>query len=407
MYISVMASSELLTISQRRPNFNDSLSAKKISDVQRTTHDLFKTKDRYFKEQVVLTAGSQTLGTEVSFTVQRSDAFVGGFYLEVLDTNAGTLDVGKLWLGGLINYVQVEISGQPVYRYSGLSLIQYLCTVNTQKDIKDYMGALMGGDGGDVGGNYYYIPLLTPGNNGIFQSYGSLGTNPVYPIGKSSTDMVIKIGLRSQAAIDVNSTIVLSHLKLHYYRYRLKSSLGIAETSAGKQVVYSFHTVYIQDQDFIRAQTSGAVDQIDLSNIVTNGDLQWVGFNQVIDGNYVTACEHFETQAITQAYARIKGSTEIYRHDTLNQSIMIHMANFRDKNIFPNTATHFFNIPLQANFAWRSDTLGASGCNLNLEQLNLYILAPATDTVRLHTMGVYKAVIQLFSDQTSDDKLIL
>lgn len=85
-----MASSELLNISQRHPNFNDDTAARILSDIKRSDADTIKTKERYFKEQVVETTNSTvSFGNELVFTIKRSDGFVGGFFLELVDTDAG------------------------------------------------------------------------------------------------------------------------------------------------------------------------------------------------------------------------------------------------------------------------------------------------------------------------------
>lgn len=315
------------------------------------------------------------------------------------------LDVGNNPGYGMINYVQIELSGRQALRYTGESLLQYISTVNTLKEVVDHLASLAGGAGGDIGGETLLVPIIAPGMTGIMQSYGASGSNPAFPIGKLSTDMVVKIGLKTQAQIDVNTTIVLSSARLRYYRYKLKDDIGVAQTSQGKQVIYSYNFIYIQDAYWDRAVTAASVYTQDISNVVTSADLQWVSFYTVIDGNRVTAAEMFTSEEIVNANLKIKGSVIVYEHTTTKEARMRNLVNFKNNNVFPNTGTYFYNVPISANFAWRTDTIGAAGCNLDQETPILAWTAPATDTVRLHVMAVFKASYDVLSDKTAKETL--
>ena len=176
------AGSELLLLKKRHPDFND-VTCREIADIKKTTHDCFKTKERYFREDVSLTSNSTSFGVTHQFDINRSDGFVGNFRLEFLFASTSTV-AGDLPIWDLINYIEIRLSGQPVFRYSGESLGIILCIINTKKDIKDYLGALVGGAGGatQLNATRLLTPIIGPGSNGIICAHADMAQRPAFPI---------------------------------------------------------------------------------------------------------------------------------------------------------------------------------------------------------------------------------
>jgi len=401
-----MSSSELLNIKERNTSLpSDVIKCKEIVDVKKTSQHMFKTKETYFKEFISLTSSSTSLGSEHQFSISRSDGFVGSFFLEFLPDNNDVFDVGKIWAYSAIDYIQVEI-GKKILRYSGLSLLQFLCTVNNNDtSTKTLLGLIGGNEGADINSTIGICVLLAPGSNGVIKGLTNMSLNPLWPIGKCSNDMVIKVGLKSSADIDVNAKLALTHLKLHYYRYKIKGDPSILKKGTGKNVIYTWNFVDIVDNSWKRTQTSGTVDSVNISSIIQSGELQFISLYQVTDANHDDNKEYFESQEITALSLKIKGNTKLYEHSSTNEAILKMAFNWKQKTIFPNTSTYFYNIPISSNFAWDPVNLGSKGCDLNLETPVLDITGPASDTIYLKVMSVYKCLYNVKSNGIVEQKL--
>lgn len=400
-----MSASELLHISERHVNFNDKIvTPRVVTDIKSTSNDVFKTKNRYFKEEAILTATNPTFGSEYTFEIKRSDGFISELWLDFVFGGAAT--TGDRIAQSAIDYVQIEL-GKKVLRYSGRSLAQYLDTVNTDKTTKDLLATFAGTATTTTATGQVMTPLIGPGSHGIYQGYGQIGKSPAWPVGKMSNDMIVKIGLRSQAALEstASATLTLTSMKLRYNRFRMRNDEAVPKTAAGRSVIYSYNFVYILDTIKVSAQTDTVDYTFDISNIVTDGDLQWVGFNSVTAANNGNGI-YFTSQAIAACKLKIKGSTEIYSQSSILEGRMKHLQNFKSNNVFGTTGTYFQNMPISSNFAWNTINPGCSGANLNLENPALTITAVATATVNVHIFAVLKCVYQLYSDRTASEVLV-
>lgn len=407
-----MASKELLSISEQKKDLNSKLSTRTIRDLKRTTSDTYKTADKYFIEYAEVTSNSTSFGIEHILRINRSDGFVGEYFLEIVLGSPGTLDVGKMGIYNMIDSYEIELSGRPSIRFTGNTLSQFLQSINTEKDSRDLIRDISGGTngaGGDIQGETIIAPIVGPGSSGVLKSYGDMGQSPLWPISKMAADMIIKIKLKTQAECDVNGIITMSSLKIKYKRAVSKSDTGIAKTSTGKTVIYSYNYIYVQDTNVIATQVSGTEYSYDLSNIITEGELQWIGVNQVIDANYSSAKENFISQEITTLKFLIKGNIEVYKHVSTREAIYKHMKDFKHLNQFNHatTPTYYYNIPICANYNWVVKNPGAYGVNLNLETPVLKITAPASDTVKLSTFAVFKCTYNLYSDRTGKEVLVI
>ena len=393
-----MASNDLLELSYRRPNFNDGLKTKKISDIKKTTSDTFKTKERYFIQDNELLSGSTSMGSTHTFSIKRSEGFVGNFRLYM--TLAGSTTTGQLVHAAAIDEIDVII-GSSVMKYSGLTLWHFLNTINNDATAKTELAAWAGGAAKTTtAAGLGIVPIVAPGSNGLYKTYSDMGENPMFPIGKCNTDMVIRVTLKAITDLETTTAMTLTSLYLKYYSAKIKDDIGISTTKGGKQVVYSYNYVHFQDQTLTKVQVSGTEYAYDLSSIIINGDLQFVGCTQTIDAEYSTAKDHFDTQEIAALRMVLKGTHNIYKHTSTLEARDKHLKYFKGTNVFGQTSTYFYNIPISANFAWVVNKPGSSGCNLNLESPLLYITAPASDTVRLHTFAVFKCIYQVYSDKT-------
>lgn len=397
-----MASKEILSISERHKNFNDGLSTKLLKDIRRTSGDTFKTKERYYKEEVVKTSNQTSFGTEHVFRIDRSDQFVSRFMLEFNCSGASTTK--NHWAVAAIDYIQIEMTGVNNLRYSGLSLATFLLTVNTDNQMKEFLADMWGDALTTTALGQKFTPIVGPGSSGVIKGYGDMGQNAAWPVGKQGSDLIIKIGLRAASALETTSGVLtLDSLKLRYDRYVIKGEIGIPTTSAGRQIIYSYNFVYFQETDIIKATTSGNEDSLQIDNIITDGDLQFLTFFAVIDGEYVTNTDHFNAQAIVAANFKIKGSQTVWSVSSLLEKQVKNVQDFKGKALFPTNSTHFYNIPISPNFCWNVKNLGSPGVNLNLENPTLNVTAIATDTVRYHVLAVYKCVYNLYSDKTAKE----
>ena len=400
-------SDKLLALSNyRQKDFNGSFSnIRKIADIDRTTNDNIIINKTYFKERVDLSDSSTSFGTTLVFTIQRAQGNIGNLAFSA--TFAGSSTVGCLTMANVIENVEINIGNQ-IYQYSGLSLMQYIATVNTDVTVLGYLATLIGDVTTTTASGQLYIPLLGPGSDCVINNYGSMGYQTGFPLHKCNSDMVIKITIRAASSIESTTALTVSGYTLSYDRYRIKGSDEKENVNfIGKSgIFYSLNTVHISDQDYTISSTSGAVDQQDLSNICENGELKWIGFQSCVDGSYITAVTPFTSQAIAKWELDIAGSNKIVDFSTVLDYDMYSLRNFRKTSIFPQTGTRYYNIALQGNFSHMVENFMAPGINLNSQSPLLKLTSIATDTNKLHVMGVYKANIDIYNDGTVRRNLV-
>lgn len=405
-----MADSELLNLSQRNKPLNDGLTARTIPDMDRKSNKTFKTKETYYVEDIRQTSqsGGTLLGAEHIFRIQRSEMFTRDKFLEIPLGDAAVLDVGKMCGYSMIDLVTIN-QGRDLNNYSGEVLNQIVHTINTDSDMKKHLALIGGGEGADIGGQVLIIPILCPGSNCVFKGYSDIGQRPFWPIGKCSSDLIIKIKFKTQAEIDVNSAITINAPILRYTRAKKRGDFGTPKTQAGEQIIFDTIAPYVLEKSpIIETVVATNTTVYQLSDLCRDGDIQWIGFHRCIDANYDTAKEYFVTQEIPQADLKLKGQT-LYSHSSTNEAISKHVRNFKEINKWGNTTnpTYYYNMPISANFAWDVKNIGSPGANFKIETPTLEIVEPASDTIRTKIFVLYKCKYTLFSNQTVREILTL
>jgi hypothetical protein len=396
-----MASSALLEISERHKNFNENFSTKTLKDVMASTGSNYRTSKRYFKEQMSITSSSTSLGVIHQFRIPRSDGFVGNYWLDA--TFGGAATTKNHFIYGALEHIEFDF-GSEKWRYSGLSLLPFLLTINTDHQTKEYLADLAGDAKTTTSLGQVFAPIIGPGSNGCVQTYGDMGQSPAWPVGKMAQDMYINVKIRAASELETTSSVLtLTSLKIQYDRYRIKQDLGIPKTKAGDIVIYSYHFTYIQDQSFFDAVTA-TEKSYNLDPVIIDSDVQWIGFFVVIDGEYSTNKDHFNASAIVTCKLDVRGQN-VYEQSSLLEKQMRSLKDFKGHHLFPTNSTHFYSLGLSANFAWNPKIFGSSGVNLNLESPLLKITHLGVDTVRAHVWGVSECAYQLKSNRSVVRKL--
>jgi len=452
-----MSASTLLELTERtKIGLSDNVKSNRIiSDVRPSTESLFKTKEKYFFEEAsVSLTGSSFLGSSPQFEIKQSEGYVGDFMLECTFTYNTSSIVGACWLANMLQLMTWRGGGNDLLKVSGETNLLMLITANPHLEDRKKLVSLYGGYGGDLVSNYHattytwIFPIIAPGSKGILKGLTDDYSNPVWPVGKMNTSLILNIDFKAAASLATTvGSLVLSACKLRYKKYRMIGDIGVPTTSVGKQLVYTTCVPYVQEAEIFQSNSGGATTTDDLKSVITSGELQYIGFYKTHYTNYLTGLNPLAGSELAYVQLLLGGNTVLYQHDSVLEGDLRAYEQFKANGqilydkfdptnaplinlaatttvsgltittgstgtgsiaLFPQpqqSIGRYYNIPISPNYAWDLYNFGSHGVNLNNETVRLTTTSITTGGVpRLKVFAVYKALINLYSDQTAKQK---
>jgi hypothetical protein len=415
-----MSASTLLELTERtKIGLSDNVKSNRIiSDVRPSTEYLFKTKEKYFYEEAAITInGTNLFGSTYQFEIKQSEGYVGDFMLEPTFTTATATTLPPMFAIEMINGMTWRGGGNDLFKVSGEVMAMIMFTINPHYEDRRYLYNMFGGVGGDLvaAGAHVCYPIIGPGSKGILRGLTDDFSNPVWPVGKMNTSLILYIDIKATALVDVHATPTtkLTQLILRYKKYRMLGDIGVPTTSVGKALVYTTCVPYIQETEIYNTQGVTTTDY-DLKSVITSGELQYIGFWNNPAASYANNdCLIGSELAIVKL--TLGGNTILYQHDSTVEGDLRHLQSFKQtgqiiRNYYSSTTIvnesqygRYYNIPISPNYSWDIYNFGSHGVNLNNETVRLTI-STTTGVPRIKVYAVYKALINLYSDQTAKQK---
>jgi hypothetical protein len=352
-----------------------------------------------------------TLGTSNIYYIDRTEGFIGNYYLEFTLPSPGATST-QTWapLTGLqaIDFIVVRI-GRDIIRYNAETLFQWLCSVNFDRTRTDLLAQTCtpstwptSGTLGLVAANTgctCVVPIIAPGMLGDVKNH-----QIPFPIGKTKYRLEIEIYMKAASAF---STIASSVTTMTSANLRYKKYLGEFTDSVIPNIIGSGDQRVIQTHKFIDFAydtrtyvcTAGSNQQLVVDRINRNADLIWMG----LMASQNTGNDRFLGELSPQITLDIL-NTKFYEHYDLPQSAMMHIKTWGESELKCSTTQGRYvqTLPLC------SDPMETAVTNVGMNSPNFESLKPvlmyngpigsSSTTYYVTLYGVYNTLLNIQAD---------
>jgi len=418
---------------------------KLINDIRPESGELFKTKEKYFKEDVSVTLSAiSSSGTKLLFPIPKGDAFIGEMFLDVVYTNS-TSDVCALWGYNMIQNIYLQAGGGKLMEMSGEAMAYLQLLQHTAVEDRIKLVELCGGVGGVVSSGSICFPIIAPGSKGLIKNITDNQSNPCFPIGLMNTDtsnLYITIRPFSEFVV-TGSGLAITSITLRYKRYAISNDLGIPSTKTGKAIIYKICCPYVYETEIQTANVSGTIKE-SVKGAIVPGELQTLIVAKSSVNAFVTNKEFMAGMALPYMQLKVGGQT-VYEHNSLKEAELKSYMNYKNTtkiefqpqingssttlitytgsktNTDPILASdlanlyqknhnaifgYYYCVPFSPNYGYDLWNYGSHGVCVNSEQnIDLTTTISGAETPRVKVIAIYKSMLIVRSDNTCEHKV--
>jgi hypothetical protein len=349
------------------------------------------------------TGGSAIGGKVVYYTVPQVHGYCGHWMIETgLATGPTYTPLSAL---NMIDTIQIII-GSEIINWDKKSIMQYLMAVNksVQRSILlDLMGNTV-----TTGGTYVYLPLIFPGNDGIFDEKHH---QTPFCLNKLFTDLKLKITYSDAAkwqsasttnTMDSNRLVFKTYLGGGTDGKKINTGYNYDGIKDIDRVEATYPHIWVQHDNIAYTPTSATLlnsNKIDIRHMNYDAELLFMTISDTLVTTEDSTLTPFAYTDITQMKYTI-GSAEIYKHSSKPESKMLSFFNMKEVNTF-NTGSadkSFYLIPFCYDYKASIMEIGSNGINIMKQTPTLYIVDGTTTAHYVHIACFYNIDLNIMKN---------